>query len=271
MASKVDKTDAQEWLESLQQVGEGWWRSVALAIKAGAHKALGMDRREFAQAIGQRMLLADAREAIIELHNQGHSQTAIAEILGVWGRNVNRILAEEGLVEFSPENAAVAAITTGEAKPDEDATDANATDQESLITALQAEVEALTTTVKGEKAKAKRDLDAQKAKVADLRKAITEAKRQAKQDAEAALTEADRTRLAKEAEAWAEEQGRKVLAGLSHLVVESIVGSLEEAAGEVRLLIEQDAVDEDAVRRIETARAGFDEEFNVARMSAAAR
>ena len=134
---------------------------------------------------------------------------------------------------------------------------------------LQAEIDKLTTQVQGEKAKSKRELDKAKEKLADLRKAITQLKRDARDAAEAELTEAERERARKEADAWAEEQGRKVLAGLSHLVVESIVGALEEAAGEMRLLIEQDAVSENAIRRIEDAKAGFDEEFNVARMSAA--
>ena len=34
-ASKIDTTDAQESLEGLQQVGEGWYRQVALAVRQG--------------------------------------------------------------------------------------------------------------------------------------------------------------------------------------------------------------------------------------------
>lgn len=266
MSSKLDKADAQEWLESLQQVGEGWWRQVALAVRAGAHKALGMERREFAQAIGQRMI--DPREAVVELHREGHTKRAIADVLGISEERTHNLLVEEGVIEGEVRPTGSHGRKALRAAAGSDAQE-NDPDAGSDSAKLLAEIDNLTAQVKGEQKKRKDDAKAAREKLADLRKLVTEEKRKAKQSAEEALTKAERERLGKEAEAWAEEQGRKVLVGFSHLIVESIVGALEEAAGEVRLLIEQDAWTDKSIAQVESARAGFDEEFNVARMSAA--
>src|ERR1017187_8410129 len=94
--SKVAPEDAQEWLETLQQVGEGWYRQVGLAVKMGAPKALGLERREFTALIGQRLI--DPREAIVQLHGEGHSPAAIADVLHVAQDTVQRVQIEEGLI-----------------------------------------------------------------------------------------------------------------------------------------------------------------------------
>lgn len=262
-ASKINSADAQEWLESLQQVGEGWYRQVALAVRAGAHKALGMERREFAQAIGQRMI--DPRQAIIELHKEGHSMAAIADVLGVsQDRTVLRVLAEEGLVEWGPgaKRRALESgrLVEGEVIDEED--DGNLADR------LEAENDRLRMAIKGEEAKRKREVDAIKEKMNALRHDITEEKKRMRQEAEAKLTEAERERAKKEADAWAEEQAGKVVSGLAFLVVDHIVGALEEAAAETKLLIDQGAVTSAAIEKIEAAHAGFVDELNVARMAA---
>src|ERR1017187_4333553 len=96
--SKVAPEDAQEWLETLQQVGEGWYRQVGLAVKMGAPKALGLERREFTALIGQRLI--DPREAIVQLHEEGHKPEMIGDVLHVDAtKTVRRILREEGLID----------------------------------------------------------------------------------------------------------------------------------------------------------------------------
>jgi len=253
--SKLNREDAQEWLESLKLVGEGWWRQVGLAVRANAHKSLGMDRREFAQAIGQRMI--DPRDAIIELHKEGHSVRAIADILSVGhDKTVRRILIEEGLIEPPALPAS-----------DSDKEDARVASDNGDPDALQARIEQLEAQVTGEQKKSKDALKKVKDEMAELRKAITEERRRAREEAQKKLTEAERERARKEADAWAEEQGRKVLMGFTLLAVDHVVSALEEATGDVRLLIEQDAVTGDALRKIETAHAGFQDELNVARMA----
>jgi hypothetical protein len=267
MSSKLDRADAQEWLESLQQVGEGWYRQVALAVRANAHKALGMERREFAQTIGQKMI--DPREAIIELHREGHNASAIADVLGVSrDRTVNRILAEEGLIEWTPD-VARKALESGYEAPtgvaDADEPEETSVD-DAEIDALEVELERLAVQLKGEQAKRREERKEAQEKLKELRKELTAMKRQAKKSAEDELTEVERERARKEAEAWAAEEGRKILAGISHLAVEGIVGNLEDATEELRLLIEQDAITVKVVKRLEKAFDGFYDELEVARM-----
>jgi hypothetical protein len=266
--SKLNAADAQEWLESLQQVGEGWWRQVALAVRANAHKTLGMERREFVQTIGQR--LVDPREAIIELFNEGTKPQVIADILGVSAdRTVRRILAEEGLIEWSPTVARKALEQGHDAPADVAAASPESdSDVDAAPEKLQAQIEDLQTQIKGEQAKRKREVKEVNDKLKDLRKAIREEKARAREEAEKALTEQERERARKEADAWAEEQGQKILAGFAGLAVDHIVSALQEAADDMRMLINQNAVTQQSIEKIEAAHAGFQEELNVARMAA---
>ena len=93
--SKINPEDAQEWLATLGQTGEGWWRQVALAVRMGAPKALGMDRREFVQQIGVRMGTSQVErdDAIRELHAEGMSAEAIADVLGLNPHSVRDVVA----------------------------------------------------------------------------------------------------------------------------------------------------------------------------------
>lgn len=72
-------------LDALGQAGDGWYRQVALAVKMKAPEALGIDRREFVDTIGLRMgrSMVERDQAIRQLTEEGMSQTAIADILGV--------------------------------------------------------------------------------------------------------------------------------------------------------------------------------------------
>jgi hypothetical protein len=99
-ASRITREDAQALLDGITRSGEGWWMTAGAAISMGAPKALGLDRRGFIQAIGQRLI--DSHEAIVQLHQDGHSQQAIADILRVSPITVNRTLAEEGLIDARP-------------------------------------------------------------------------------------------------------------------------------------------------------------------------
>lgn len=262
--SKLNKDDAQEWLESLQQVGEGWYRQVALAVRANAHKALGMERREFAQAIGQRMI--DPREAILELHREGHTNEAIADILGI-SKNTSRVvLIEEGLIE----PRSIGSGKTSELRSDrsqETVIDGDAVDLDRENEQLRAEVDRLASEIKGAEVKRKREVDEYKQKVKDLRASITEERRKAQQEIEVKLTAAERERAQKEVEAWAEDQAQKVMAGLSQLLVGHITSALQEATGDLREMINQGAVTAEAINTITAVHGGFVDELNVAGMS----
>jgi hypothetical protein len=45
----LNKSDAEEFSKSLEQIGEGWFRQLALGIKLGAPEALG---RAIADVLG---------------------------------------------------------------------------------------------------------------------------------------------------------------------------------------------------------------------------
>lgn len=297
MASKIDKTDAQEWLESLSQVGEGWYRGVALAVRAGAPKALGITAREFAQQIGQKLI--DPTEAILELANELKYRgkpniKAICDVLGVSNNRVEMVLAEAGLIEVTPNRQAMieAGTTTpgrrdgrgwsqgaqsagsAASTPSPGETTAASTPSESeaeveakkQIAKLQREVNRLTKE-KGDAAELERVAADLRKQLNRYRKEARDAAVKARDEAWSELTEQERTIAKKEAEAMAAEQGEKVMAGLAFLIVGQVTGALEEATEAVKVLIRDGGITKEHLKVIETAHAAFIEELNVARMS----
>lgn len=85
MTSNITPEDAEEYSQSLAQIGEGWWRQVAWAFRQGMHEALGMSRREWAEKYHgyARMLPKDRQSAVAELSADGLNNTEIADALGV--------------------------------------------------------------------------------------------------------------------------------------------------------------------------------------------
>ena len=78
-----------------------------------------MTRKEFAQAIGQK--LVDSHDAIIQLYNEGHKVEAIADVLSVSKETVRIVLAEENLVPWTPALEA-RAIALGKRSGESDST-----------------------------------------------------------------------------------------------------------------------------------------------------
>ena len=80
----LDRSDAEEFSQSLEQIGEGWFRQLALGIKLGAPEALGLTRREWSDRIGLKIRSRAERQQIgFELSAEGLSNRAIADVLGV--------------------------------------------------------------------------------------------------------------------------------------------------------------------------------------------
>jgi hypothetical protein len=80
----LERLDAEEFSQTLEQIGEGWFRQLALGIKLGAPEALGLSRREWSDRIGLRV--RDRTERInieIKLSAEGLSNRAIADVIGV--------------------------------------------------------------------------------------------------------------------------------------------------------------------------------------------
>jgi DNA-binding NarL/FixJ family response regulator len=99
----LERIDAEEFSQSLEQIGEGWFRQLALGIKLGAPEALGLTRRQWSDRIGVTVRGAvERRGAVTELAAEGLSNRAIADVLGIDDRTVRRDLA-------GPQSAANAA------------------------------------------------------------------------------------------------------------------------------------------------------------------
>ena len=89
----MDRASAEEYSDSLGQIGAGWWRQVAWADKQGIPLMLGLSTRSWVQKyVGGhlRMALEDRRAAVLELTEQGMSQRHIADVLGVGPTTVRR-------------------------------------------------------------------------------------------------------------------------------------------------------------------------------------
>lgn len=106
--------DAEEYTQALGQVTAGSWRQILLGERMGVPDALGLSTREWVERrLGGyvRMSIPERREATAELAEQGHSQRAIADVLGVDQKTVSRDLRPTEAnasadAEVSPETSA---------------------------------------------------------------------------------------------------------------------------------------------------------------------
>jgi hypothetical protein len=65
----ITRAEAQEYSESLSQIGEGWWRQIRWAQRVGVPASLDMTDREWAEVYHGylRLAIEDRREAVNEL------------------------------------------------------------------------------------------------------------------------------------------------------------------------------------------------------------
>jgi hypothetical protein len=93
----ISTEDAEEYSQSLAQIGEGWWRQIAWAFRQGIPEALGMSRREWAVKYHGyfKLEVEERQEAVKELAAEGMNQPQIADALGVNQATVSRDLRDE--------------------------------------------------------------------------------------------------------------------------------------------------------------------------------
>ncbi len=115
MSELMTLEDAREFSQSLGQIGEGWFRQVALGVKMRVPEALGLSRTEWCSTFKVSMRSTERAEAVQELHEDGHSNRAIADVLGVDPRTVRR--------DFSEANAPP---DDGDPEEEDDESEANA-------------------------------------------------------------------------------------------------------------------------------------------------
>ena len=288
---------AEKWTQSIARAIDVGYEQIDLAIQTGIPKKLGMAPRDWVnERLGGyvRLSIEARRKAVGELKAKGRSQRQIADVIGVGQQTVNK---DQKPIERTsePKESPTDAPTSPLERTSEPKESPTEREKAAPDPALKAKDEELAKLRKSEKeaqdalAKQKKDAaEAAKKKDAEFKKFQDETnKKQSKFDeqinevkakavkailenrklAQASMTEQERERAKKEADAWANEQGEKVLAGLAVLVVNSIVGYLQNATRCMRELIEDGGIIEDHVQSIDQAYIAFIEEFNVVRMS----
>lgn len=84
--------DAEEYTQALGQVMGGAWRQIAWGERNGVPQALGLTTRQWVnERLGGyvRLSIEERREAAKELTDEGMSQRAVADVLGVAQSTVN--------------------------------------------------------------------------------------------------------------------------------------------------------------------------------------
>lgn len=267
----ISKIEAQELLESLSLIGEGWWRTAKLGLNMGAHRALGMTPREFVLSIGRQETL-NAKDIVLELHSDGTSITRITEIVGMSDRTVKMILAKAGRIEITP--AIQRMLETGKTEPDRSdrrargdsagettaraaVIDAEVIDETQEID-LREQIDALAAQVKAEKAKRDKDIEDLKSKMHAKLKAAVEEERNNW------MTEEERDKLRAEAKASVESEAAEMLNALSGLLVRNVIDEITTAADSLRTLRRDNAnIDSDTLAKIEAAAANLGEEVRI--------
>ena len=261
--SKLSPEDAQEMLDALGEAGSGWYRQVALAVKMEAHKALGMERRDFTAKIGIRMggTPADRDTAIRELNAEGLSNAAIADVLRVSPHTVVDVLTgrEPDKLKQAKENVAV-----GDGTPKENvavgAPRADTDLRDEQILALQEELRIAADRA----AEAERSRDAASSKHGDAVKALRQEKLDLARQLEQALNEPTDPKIIKRIE---EEMNRANAQWLALGDANHLIALLVEAKETVTILIDKGLTDEH-VRRIDPAFTELVNEYEIAKSTA---
>src|SRR4029077_13289557 len=81
----MNKEQAEEYTQSLEQSLSGGWRLTLLAKQMGVPQALGITTEEWVKRIGGyvRQSLEERKEAVRELTQEGLSTREIGEVLGI--------------------------------------------------------------------------------------------------------------------------------------------------------------------------------------------
>lgn len=92
----MNRADALELTDALGQIGEGWWRQIAVHMRNQLYRDAGMTREEWVARVGPKLALPieERRAAVAELTAPepeggfGLSQRQAADVLGVDHRTV---------------------------------------------------------------------------------------------------------------------------------------------------------------------------------------
>ena len=245
--TKLSKQDARELTDNLLAQAGTTFNQIGHAIRMGAHTAAGLERREFVALFGVRAHRADAENQVKELHAQGLSAAAIADILGMSPNTVAPILAGTTRKQIDSGGG-----DTGKGI-DSGGGDTGKTLEETLTEALEAEklahAQARAAAKKFREKVALEEYEREAAELAAMR------------DQSPAAIE----RRAQESAARQAEMRAKVLGPMS---VAGVVRGLEYDRAGLSEAIEMGAVDGEAVRKIDAALTAFLDEWTVAQATA---
>jgi N6-adenosine-specific RNA methylase IME4 len=96
MAANMTSDEAEEYTQSLGQIGGGLWRQILWANQQGVPAALGLTLREWVDGrLGGyvRMAVEERRQVVAELTASGMTQAQAADVVGVHESQVSRDLA----------------------------------------------------------------------------------------------------------------------------------------------------------------------------------
>lgn len=94
----ISAEDAEEYSESLAQIGGGWWRQIQWAFRQGIPQAQGMSRIEWRTKYYGHLKIGDIeerREAAGELAADGMNNSQIADVLGVDEKTIRNDLRDD--------------------------------------------------------------------------------------------------------------------------------------------------------------------------------
>ena len=261
--TRISFEHAEELLQTAAQHGIASWRQTALMKEMGVHLALSISLEEMVKrSFGgyMKLTLTERRNAVKELEST-HSVREIAEILGVGKSQVDRdIQVAKAIV---PNGTPESSEQPQQPKPVPNGTPVDTSPLTKKIDALTKEVKTHKDAAKKEQTEHKRETTRLNKQIAEYQLKVAEAEKKAKEN----LTDQERNLAKKEAEAWAQEQGQKIMAGLSFLVVGHVTSALQEATKSMRTLNEQGEISDEQYQKIEEVHAAFVEEMNVANMS----
>jgi transposase len=140
----VSVKDAEEFTQTLEGIGDNWWRQILLGKKMGVPESLGLTLNGWInERIGGtiRLSIEDRRQAVEELKAEGLNQKDIGKVLGVTDRTVRNDLNRKDFRSKAESGAEKRKPFPEVKQPDDEAEVVKSKREPSIGARLKAEVE----------------------------------------------------------------------------------------------------------------------------------
>lgn len=259
----ISKENAEEYSQTLAQHMCADWRQIELADALGIWQALGFKSiGNWVEAyVGGYMKLTvnKRQEAVAELKAKGKTQREIAGITGVDQATVSR-----------DDNAnASASVPDQENQAKLDAYASAKTKAEAEAKKLKENLIKLVKKAESDEKKHQKAVGILEISLKNLHKQLDEARTKAKAEAWEKLTDQEKERARKEADAFADEEMQKLINAFASLLVKGISSSIQSATDGLQKLQNEckGGIPSEYIAQIETIHVGLIEQLNIARMS----